>query len=71
MSAITQSSVKVGKGDWVAGVAIGLQGARRYWLYLPPDVKSGEQLPLLVMPHGCIGAVSRDRRLACAGRSSD
>lgn len=42
-----------GKGDWVAGVAIGLQGARRYSLYRPPDVKNDERLPLLVMLHGC------------------
>lgn len=65
LTAITRSSVRVGKrvvdrsrpppgkGDWIAGVAIGLQGARRFRLYRPPDVQPGEQLPLLVMLHGC------------------
>lgn len=42
-----------GDGDWIAGVAIGLKGARRFRLYRPPDVKSDERLPLLVMLHGC------------------
>lgn len=65
LTAITRSSVRVGKrvvdrsrpppgkGDWIAGVAIGLQGARRFRLYRPPDLQPGEQLPLLVMLHGC------------------
>lgn len=65
LTAITRSSVRVGKravdrsrpppgkGDWIAGVAIGLQGARRFRLYRPPDGQPGEQLPLLVMLHGC------------------
>jgi poly(hydroxyalkanoate) depolymerase family esterase len=42
-----------GAGDWLAGVAIGPAGARRYRLYRPPDVQFGERLPLLVMLHGC------------------
>lgn len=42
-----------GDGDWIAGVAIGLKGVRRFRLYRPPDVKRDEQLPLLVMLHGC------------------
>ena len=42
-----------GDGDWLAGVALGAGGARRYRLYRPPDVRPGERLPLLVMLHGC------------------
>lgn len=40
-------------GAWIAGVAIGTTGARRFRLYRPPDVKIGERLPLMVMLHGC------------------
>jgi poly(hydroxyalkanoate) depolymerase family esterase len=40
-------------GDWIAGVAMGTAGARRYRLYRPPGVALGEKLPLLVMLHGC------------------
>ena len=42
-----------GDGDWIAGIAIGAIGARRYRLYRPPDVNFDERLPLLVMMHGC------------------
>jgi poly(hydroxyalkanoate) depolymerase family esterase len=42
-----------GEGDWIAGLAIGPQGARRYRLYRPPVVRPGERMPLLVMLHGC------------------
>ncbi len=42
-----------GDGDWVAGMAMGAAGARRYRLYRPPGVSSSESLPLLVMLHGC------------------
>ena len=42
-----------GVGDWIAGVAIGAAGIRRYRLYRPPGVLFGERLPLVVMLHGC------------------
>jgi poly(hydroxyalkanoate) depolymerase family esterase len=42
-----------GTGDWLAGVVMGAGGMRRYRLYRPPGVIVGEQLPLLVMLHGC------------------
>jgi len=42
-----------GAGDWIAGVAIGAAGARRFRLYRPPGVRAGERLPLMVMLHGC------------------
>jgi len=42
-----------GKGDWIAGLAVGATGMRRYRLYRPPDVRFGERLPLMVMLHGC------------------
>jgi len=42
-----------GAGDWIAGVAMGTTGLRRFRLYRPPGVRSGERLPLMVMLHGC------------------
>lgn len=42
-----------GPGDWIAGVAFGPTGTRRYRLYRPPGVRVGERLPLIVMLHGC------------------
>ena len=42
-------------GEWMAGIAPGPAGARRFHLYVPPGLvlRSGEKLPLLVMLHGC------------------
>lgn len=42
-----------GPGDWLAGLAVGTGGARRYHLYRPPGLTHGERLPMLVMLHGC------------------
>jgi poly(hydroxyalkanoate) depolymerase family esterase len=42
-----------GAGDWIAGIAMGPAGARRFRLYRPPDVEFSERLPLMVMLHGC------------------
>ena len=44
-----------GRGDWIAGVALGPAGARAFHLYRPPalQLKPGEKLPLMVMLHGC------------------
>jgi len=42
-----------GDGDWIAGVAMGAAGARRFRLYRPPGIPLGERLPLMVMLHGC------------------
>lgn len=42
-----------GQGDWVAGMSIGLSGARRFRLFKPPGMKAGERLPVMVMLHGC------------------
>ena len=42
-----------GEGDWIAGMAIGAAGARRYRLYRPPGIQFRERLPLMVMLHGC------------------
>ena len=39
--------------DCVPGIAFGAAGARRYYLYKPPDLALSERLPLLVMLHGC------------------
>ena len=42
-----------GDGDWIAGIAMGSAGARRYRLYRPPALGLDERLPLMVMLHGC------------------
>ena len=42
-----------GEGDWIAGVAFGASGARRYRLYRPSGIQFHERLPLMVMLHGC------------------
>jgi poly(hydroxyalkanoate) depolymerase family esterase len=41
------------EGAWIAGLAMGIAGARRYRLYRPPGVAPGERRPLMVMLHGC------------------
>ena len=46
-------TVAPGHGHWLAGVAIGPAGTRRYRLYRPPGLRAGEHVPLLVMLHGC------------------
>ncbi|MDM0065255.1 PHB depolymerase family esterase [Variovorax sp. J31P207] len=43
-----------GTGQWIAGVAMGSTGMRRFQLYRPPGVMVGERLPLMVMLHGCL-----------------
>ena len=55
---VTRAAVKQLKpprspGAWLAGIAIGPGGARRYHLYVPPDLQPAERLPLLLMLHGC------------------
>jgi poly(hydroxyalkanoate) depolymerase family esterase len=40
-------------GAWIPGVAVGANGAKRFRLYCPPDVRPGERLPLMLMLHGC------------------
>lgn len=42
-----------GPGDWLAGMAMGPSGVRRYRLYRPAGVTFRERLPLMVMLHGC------------------
>jgi poly(hydroxyalkanoate) depolymerase family esterase len=43
------------QGDWIAGVATGPAGARRFHLHIPPGLalRPREKLPLLLMLHGC------------------
>jgi len=35
------------------GITVGIAGAQRYRLFVPPGVQRTERLPLLVMLHGC------------------
>ena len=49
----TARAVSVGAGDWLPGIAISPGGARRYRLYRPPWLQAFEEVPLLVMLHGC------------------
>ena len=42
-----------GAGDWIAGIAFGPAGMRRFRLFKPAGVATSERLPLLVMLHGC------------------
>ena len=51
--AIDKHKPPPGEGDWIAGVAMGSAGVRRFRLYRPPGVPFGERLPLMVMLHGC------------------
>ena len=56
-----------GPGDWLAGMALGPAGVRRFHLYRPPPPAIGgpasdpgrRRMPLLVMLHGC-GQTGRD-----------
>jgi poly(hydroxyalkanoate) depolymerase family esterase len=50
---LKQRKPPAGAGQWLAGMAVGTGGARRWWLYRPPGVAFGERLPLMVMLHGC------------------
>ena len=56
------------QGDWIAGVATGPAGARRFHLHIPPGLalRPREKLPLLVMLHGCDHVVSPRNGLATA-----
>ena len=64
------------RGAWLAGLAPGPAGARRYHLFVPPGLapKPGETFPLLLMLHGCgqtghgLAASSRMNRLAARER---
>jgi hypothetical protein len=57
-----------------SGMAIGSTTTLRYQLYKPPGAKRGEQLPLMVMLHGCtqdgaaIAASSRMNSIAARER---
>lgn len=57
-------------GHWSTGLVFGPAGARRYRLYMPPGLRAGVRVPLLVMLHGCqqdadgFAALTRMNRLA-------
>jgi len=51
--AVARRTPPPGAGAWIAGIALGATGARRFRLYRPPDLQFGERLPLMVMLHGC------------------
>lgn len=47
------SSASAPGSHWHKGLALGPAGARRYALFRPPGLQRNEELPLLVMLHGC------------------
>jgi poly(hydroxyalkanoate) depolymerase family esterase len=53
MPAMAKRKPPPGAGAWIPGFVIGATGTRRFRLYRPPGVQFGEQLPLMVMLHGC------------------
>lgn len=59
-----------GPGDWLHGLAFGLSGLLRYFVYRPAGLAYGERVPLVVMLHGCgqdaraFAASTRMNRLA-------
>ena len=61
-------------GEWVSGLVAGAAGIRRFRLYRPPGIVLGEQLPLVVMLHGCgqtadgFAASTRMHRIAARER---
>lgn len=69
-----QQRAVAGAGDWIAGVAFGPAGPRRWRLFRPAGVAPTERLPLLVMLHGCgqdaaaFAAGTRMNRLAARQR---
>lgn len=52
-AAVAKRKPPPGPGDWVPGVAMGLNGMLRFRLYRPPGIGFAERLPLMVMLHGC------------------
>lgn len=48
-----QRQAATGTGDWIAGMAFGPAGSRKYRLFRPPGIASWERRPLVVMLHGC------------------
>ena len=73
---VEQSTPPPGGGDWIAGIALGPGGARRYHLHRPPGLvlPRGQTVPLLVMLHGCgqtgrdFAASTRMDKLAASGK---
>ena len=63
-----------GTGAWIRGLAVGSAGARSFRLYRPLGIRAGEQVPLLVMLHGCgqdarsFAMCTRMNRIADRGR---
>ena len=69
-----QRRAATSSGDWIAGMAVGPAGVRRYRLFRPPGIVWSERLPLMVMLHGCtqdavsFAAGTRMNRLAVRQR---
>ena len=73
-AAVDHQKPPPGPGDWLAGIAFGAAGTRRYHLYRPPGIGFRERRPMLVMLHGCsqtgkaLALSSRMNKLAARGR---
>ena len=50
---LANSAEPTEQAGWTHGVAVAAAGARRYTLFRPPGADATQQLPLLVMLHGC------------------
>src|ERR1700722_2395845 len=51
-------------GKWVIGSASSTSGSRKYRLWVPPNPDGREQLPLVMMLHGC-GQSAKDLAKIC------
>ena len=52
-TARSRTTKSVGPGDWLAGIAGGASGMRRFRLFRPHGLLPGQRAPLIVMLHGC------------------
>lgn len=51
--AVAKPAPPAGPGEWIAGLTMGRGGMRRYRLFRPEGIVAREQVPLVVMLHGC------------------
>ena len=52
-AAQARATKSMGPGDWLAGIAGGPSGMRRFHLFRPHGLPPGRRVPMIVMLHGC------------------